>query len=157
DASCRPLAPMRLYFDQRGTPHCRDVLHRHDGAFGTWIERHPIPPVGGGLALGHLLAFQHDAPDVPERTAAHLEVVDYVTARLTGELAATQASVYAGQLVDNRNLGATGYDPDLLAMAGVDADRLPRLVPIGSVVGTVTADLAAVLGLSTDTAVITGL
>jgi xylulokinase len=157
DAGARPLAPMRLYLDQRGTAHCLDVLGRHEDAFVTWLERHPIPPVGGGLALGHLLAFQHDEPAVHERTVAYLEPVDYVTARLTGVLAATQGSAFAGQLVDNRTLGATGYDPDLVAMAGVDADRLPPLVPVGDVVGTVRAELAAAIGLGPEVPVVTGI
>ena len=42
-------------------------------------------------------------------------------------------------------------------MVGVDASRLPPLVPIGSVVGTVMPDVAARLGISPGAAVITGL
>src|SRR3954465_13363968 len=33
DATGRPLAPMRLYLDQRGTGHCFAILERHDEAF----------------------------------------------------------------------------------------------------------------------------
>jgi xylulokinase len=157
DGAGLPLGPMRLYFDQRGTGRCFDVLGRHEEAFATWVERHPIPPVGGGLALGHLLALQHDEPELHERTAAYLEVVDHVAGRLTGVLAATQGSVFAGQLVDNRALGATAYDDDLVRLAGVDADRLPPLVAPGSMIGTVAAELATSLGLPPDVAVVTGL
>ncbi len=157
DADARPLAPLRLYLDQRGTRHCHDVLGRHEGAFTTWLERHPIPPVGGGLALGHLLAFQLDEPDVHERTAAYLEPVDYIAARLTGVLAATQGSMFASQLIDNRVLGATAYDAELVAMAGVDPSRLPRLVAVGEVVGPVLPGLAAELGLGPSVPVLTGI
>ncbi|WP_421117917.1 FGGY family carbohydrate kinase [Aquihabitans daechungensis] len=157
DAEARPLAPMRLYLDQRGTPHCRAILERHEAAFATWLERHPIPPVGGGLALGHLLAFQLDEPGVHERTAAYLEPVDYVAARLTGVLAATQGSMFAGQLIDNRTLGATAYDAELVAMAGVDPRRLPRLVEVGEVIGTVRPDLATRIGLGAAVPVLTGI
>jgi len=157
DAGARPLAPMRLYLDQRGTPHCHAVLGRHEEAFLAWIERHPIPPVGGGLALGHLLAFQHDEPAVHERTAAYLEPVDFVSARLTGTIAATQGSMFASQLIDNRSLGVTEYDPELVAMAGVDATRLPPLVEVGAVVGTVLPELAAAIGLPPGVPVLTGM
>ena len=152
-----PLAPMRLYLDQRGTPHCYEILGRHDEAFATWLERHPIPPVGGGLALGHLLAFQLDEPRIHEQTAAYLEPVDYITARLTGTLAATQGSMFASQLIDNRTLGVTAYDPDLLAMAGIDPDRLPPLLEVGTVVGTVRPDVAAAIGLGPEVPVFTGM
>ena len=157
DAAGRAVAPMRLYLDQRGTGHCFDILGRHEAAFLTWVERHPIPPVGGGLALGHLLGFQLDEPEVHARTAVYLEPVDYVAGRLTGSLVATQASMFASQLIDNRTLGATGYDAELVAMAGVDATRLPPLVPVGSVVGTVLPEVAAAVGLGADVPVITGL
>jgi xylulokinase len=157
DADARPLAPMRLYLDQRGTPRCLEILGRHEEAFTTWLERHPIPPVGGGLALGHLLAFQLDEPAVHERTAAYLEPVDYVTARLTGVLAATQGSMFASQLVDNRRLGVTGYDPELIGMAGVDGDRLPPLARVGEVVGSVLPSIAEALGLRPQVPVLTGM
>lgn len=157
DASARPMAPMRLYFDQRGTGPSLEILGRHEGAFLTWCERHPIPPVGGGLALGHVLSFQLDAPEVHERTTAYLEAGDYVAARLTGTISATQASQYLGQLVDNRTLDATGYDPELVAMAGVDASRLPSLVPLGAVVGELRAEVATGTGLPASVPIITPL
>lgn len=147
DAQVRPVGPMRLYLDTRGTAHCLAILGRDPDAFATWLERHPVPPVGGGLALGHLLAFQFDEPAVHAVTAAYLEPVDFVSASLTGRITATQGSVFAGQLVDNRTLGATDYDDDLVRRAGVDADRLPPLVAPDAVVGTVRADVAALTGL----------
>jgi xylulokinase len=142
----KPLAPMRLYLDTRGSAHCHELLGR-PGLFELWLERHPIPTVGGGLALGHLLSFQLDRPDLHQATTAYLEPVDYVTTRLTGEIAATQGSMFAGQLVDNRTLGATAYDPELVAASGVDPSRLPGLVAPSASVGTVRAALAAEVGL----------
>ena len=156
-ADARPLAPMRLYLDQRGTGHCRDILRSHDDAFTTWLDRHPIPPVGGGLALGHLLAFQLDEPGVHEAAAAYLEAVDYLAARLTGVVAATQGSMFASQLIDNRTLGVTAYDLDLVTMAGVDERRLPPLVAVGSVVGVVQPEVAGSLGLRAGVPVLTGM
>ena len=157
DAAGTPVAPMRLYLDQRGTAHCFAILGRHEEAFLTWVDRHPIPPVGGGLALGHLLAFQLDEPAVHERTAAYLEPVDFITARLTGTITATQGTMFMSQLIDNRTLGATEYDAELIAMAGVDPSRLPPLVEVGSVVGTVLPDIAEALGLASDVPVVTGM
>ncbi|QXC59583.1 hypothetical protein KSP35_14455 [Aquihabitans sp. G128] len=157
DADGKPLAPMRLYLDTRGTPHCRAMLARHEDAFLTWIERHPIPPMGGGLSLGHLLAFQLDEPAVHAATAAYLEPVDYVTTRLTGRTTATQGSMFAAQLVDNRVLGQVAYDDELVALAGVDRSRLPELVAPDAVVGTVLAAVAEQVGLPADVSVVAGM
>jgi len=157
DADAEPVAPMRLYVDQRGTAPSLEVLGRHEDAFLTWVERHPIPPVGGGLALGHVLSFQLDSPRVHDRGHAYLEAGDYVAARLTGTIATTQAGAYLGQLVDNRTLDATGYDAELLRLAGVDADHLPPLLPLGSVVGGLRSDVAAVAGVAEGMPVVTPL
>lgn len=157
DAEGAPLAPMRLYLDQRGTGHCFDILGRHEDAFMTWIERHPIPPVGGGLALGHVLGFQLDEPELHARTAAYLEPVDYVAARLTGTIAATQVSQFAGQLVDNRETDRRAYDDDLVAMSGVDPTRLPPLIGSAEVVGGIRAEVAAATGLPEGVPVVAGM
>jgi xylulokinase len=60
-------------------------------------------------------------------------------------------------MTDNRNLSTFAYDPQLLAMVGIDDQRLPPLVPFGSIVGTVAPHVASNLGLSPSTVVITGI
>ena len=147
DVDGSPLAPVKMYFDRRGTDACWEVMARHPEAFGTWVERHGVPPVGGGLSLGHLLWFQHHEPEVHRRCASYLEVMDYVAARLTGRRCATQGTMFTAQLCDNRQLGVTSYDPDLVAMSGVDAERLPPLVGPGDTVGELRGDLARRWGL----------
>lgn len=147
DAAGAALRPVKLYRDTRGADRCWEILGRHDDAFDTWVARHGIPPVGGGLSLGHLLHFQHDEPQVHERTVAYLEVMDLVNLRLTGRVAATQCTMFATQLCDNRRVGAVAYDDELVAMAGLDVDRLPPLIDIDGVHGHLDAGVAAQLGL----------
>lgn len=147
DSAGRAVAPMKMYLDSRGAGACWAILERHPEAFETWVTRHGIPPIGGGLTLSHLLHFQFDEPEVHERTAAYLEAMDLVNLRLTGVTAATQCSVFTYQLCDNRTVGVADYDDDLLAMSGVDADRLPPLGPIDGVVGELLPEVAETLGL----------
>jgi len=156
DADGTPVAPMRLWSDQRGTERSYAVLAEHDDAFLGFIERHGIPPVGGGLSLGHILHLQHDCPDVHERTAAYLEPMDHVNARLTGRLAANQATMFTSQLVDNRSLGQTAYDDVLVGWSGVDLTRLPPLLPVDEPIGPLRADVAEALGLPASTIVHAG-
>src|SRR6185436_13562428 len=84
DADARPVAPMLMWQDQRGTDHSFAIMARHEDAFMTFAERHGIPPIGSGLSLGHILYLQLDRPEVHARTAAYVEAMDYATARLTG-------------------------------------------------------------------------
>ena len=141
-----PEAMMRLWSDRRGTERSLAVLG-HDDAFLGFVERHGIPPVGGGLSLGHVLHLQHDCPETHDRTAAYLEPMDYLNARLTGRIAANQATQFMSQLVDNRALGRTDYDDVLVGWAGVDVSRLPPLLPLDEPVGPVLTHVAAELGI----------
>ena len=110
--------PMLMWQDQRGTDHCFEIMARDEDAFITFVERHGIPPVGGGLSLGHILYVQHDRPDVHARTAAYVEAMDYVTARLTGRITASQHSTFMYQLCDNRTLDPPAYDDELVRARG---------------------------------------
>jgi xylulokinase len=156
DAHASPVAPMLMWQDQRGTDRCLDIMANHDGAFMLWVERHGIPPVGGGLSLGHVLYLQLDCPEIHERTAAYLEAMDYITARATGRITASQHSTYMYQLCDNRSLGATAYDDDLVKGAGVDPTRLPPLITIDAAVGTLLPHVADEFGIPANTVVYAG-
>jgi xylulokinase len=153
DANADPVAPMVLYFDQRGTAPSWDILAREPDAFTTFVEHHGVPPVGAGLSLGHILSFQLDQPDVHARTAAYLEPMDYVNARLTGRIAATQCTMFTAQLCDNRTVGVTEYDTELVKLAGVDAEKLPPLMPVDGEVGPLAPAVADELGLPRDAVV----
>lgn len=157
DADGRAVAPIKMYLDTRGTDACWAILERHPAAFETWVAHHGIPPIGSGLTLSHLLHFQLDEPEVHARTATYLEVMDLVNLRLTGVVAATQCTMFASQLCDNRTVGVTEYDPELVSMSGLDADRLPRLIPVDGAVGEVLADVASELGLPTGVVVRAGM
>lgn len=154
-ADGRPVAKMRLWSDRRGTARSFAVLE-DEAAFLGFIERHGIPPVGGGLSLGHVLHLQHDCPDVHAETTAYLEPMDYLNARLTGRIASNQATQFMSQLVDNRSLGQTTYDDVLVGWAGVDTSRLPPLLPFDEPIGPVREDVAGLLGVPSTAVVYAG-
>jgi xylulokinase len=156
DVHALPVAPMVMWSDHRGTDHCRAILERHEDAFLTWIDKHGIPTVGGGLALAHLLHLQHDRPAVHHAAAAYLEPMDYVTARLTGRITASQHSMFMSQLCDNRTLGVRTYDDELIELSGVDRDKLPPLIGVNEPVGTLEPHVADALALPVDAIVYAG-
>ncbi|MBP9621221.1 MAG: hypothetical protein KBE43_09505, partial [Candidatus Microthrix sp.] len=140
-----PAGPLVMWRDRRGTEACHELLGT-PGLFELWVERHGIPPIGGGLGLAHLL---HLSAEDPGGQTRFVEVMDGITARLTGRVTATRHSMFTSQLCDNRSPQdvSRAYDPDLLAASGIDPARLPPLVAPDEPVGTVTADLAARLGV----------
>lgn len=150
-----PVAPMVMWTDKRGTDLSWELLAA-DGAMDTWVDHHGIPPVGNGLALAHMLHLQHERPEVHAATATWLEPMDFITMKLTGEVAANQGTMFMSQLCDNRTLGVTEYDPELVTLSGIDADRLPRLAAFDEPVGTLRADVAEQVGLPAEAIVYGG-
>lgn len=142
-----PVGPIVMYMDRRGTDLCWQIMERHPEAFEIFVERHGIPPIGAGLSLSHMLALEASEPEVAAATATYLEVMDFVNLLLTGRAAATQATMFASQLCDNRVVGTTRYDDTLVTLAGIDRSRLPELIELGSTVGTVRRSVALKLGL----------
>lgn len=154
-----------LWMDTRGRDLARGVLGGRISVEGfaprgilEWIRRAGgAPSTEGNDPLGHRLWIQHEEPAIYRRTATFLEPLDYLNAKFCGTVAASQASMLLSWLTDNRQLRQTAYDPTLLRQAKVDPQRLPRLVPTGSVVGTVTPEVAAQIGLPEGVPVLTAL
>ena len=100
-----------------------------------------------GWALGGLPAalwVERHEPEIAAATCWYLTTWEWLAFRLTGEAVAPLVS---DQLV-----------PDLrrVSLAGVPADRLPRIARTGEVVGTLTETAADALGLRPGTPVIGG-
>ena len=151
DAAGLPLAPAVMWMDSRGARH-----HRMDpDSVSLFLERHGLAPFGFGDPT-HIAFLREERPDVYARAAAFVEPVDALNARLTGRICATQTTAMPLFTVDNRAHGAIEHDPDLVAAAGLDPAKLPPLVPFDEIVGPLTAEAAAHLGLGTDTVVVTG-
>jgi xylulokinase len=163
DSDGRPVGACVMWMDTRGRRHSKDLIAGRAAGFKPaktlrWIRRSGgVPSPDGADPISHLLYLERDCPEITAASRWFLEPVDYLTMRFTGRATATPASMLATWLTDNRDLGvAPSYDPALVAMAGVDASRLPPLIPTGSVIGPVRDDVASDLGLLADTQVVTG-
>jgi xylulokinase len=141
----RPLANAIMWMDRRG--------RRHNPAIGDpslvprWIELHGMAPSGND-DIGHVAFIRAEWPQVYQQAAAFVEPMDYVAARLTGHVTATQNTMFPMLSVDNRVWGATQYSDELLAMSTLDIAKLPPLVPLGQPRGAITASSAQHLGIS---------
>src|SRR5262249_28700536 len=148
DAHGRPLGPLVLYLDTRGARVSRELVRRSPELWKLWLERHGMPSPGGGSdSLAHWLWFQTERPDIHAKASAYLEPMDYVTARLSGRVAANICTVFPLLLTDNRRGSAGGWCEELIEASGVDRDKLPELIAPDAVVGELLPEHAKAWGL----------
>ena len=163
DADGRPVGPCLLWTDTQGAEHSRravggPVQGYDPRRLATWVRRTGgVPSPTGADPVGHMLHLRHDRPEIAARARWYLEPVDHLSMRFTGVAAASHMSMTAAWLTDNRCLDHLHYDTRLVELAGVEADKLPPLVPSGSVIGPVQPTVAAELGISPTAQVITGM
>jgi xylulokinase len=157
-----PVGPCVLWMDSRGAPHAQRRFGGPVSGYAprpllTWVRRTGgAPSISGADPIGHMLYLENERPDIASAASWYLEPVDYVSMRFTGSAFASPASMTAAWLTDNRRLDRLDYDPDLVAMAGINAAKLPPLRPTATVIGTVADDVTADLGLGPGVAVIAG-
>lgn len=158
DRDGRALGPLVLWMDSRGARYNHAIYARHPEAFGAWADIHGMVPLpSGNDSLAHLLWFQHERPEVYERAACFVEPMDFVLARLCTTFAANPCSAFGVLLTDNRDPTQPRYDDGLLAMAGIDREKLPELQPIFARLGTLRPAIASAFGLAADTPVFAGI
>lgn len=157
DRAGLPVGPMLLWLDRRGERYTNAIsTGGTDGGTATrshWAEVHGLYP---STSLAHLLFVQNDQPELHDLTHAYLEPADYLNARFSGRIVATGCTAMPLALTDNRELGNPFWSGDLIARAGIDASKLPELVPSLSVLGPILPEVARSLGLPTDVIVVAG-
>ncbi len=161
-ADGNPLMNMVMHMDYRGAPKALREGYgvKPDNLWKQyqWLRINGIPPLDTGMdSVSHMRFIKYGHPDVYEKTAVFLEAMDFLTMKLTGRATANQCTALMMLGVDNRTKTATDFDPKLIAYSGIDKEKWPELVPVGSVVGTILPDVAAELGLLPSTKVIAGL
>jgi len=165
DEHCEPLMRAVHWSDQRGGPYNRKITAGFPSVQGyglfrllKWIRLTGLVPTHSGVdSLGHVLFVKNERPDIYARTYKFLEPMDYLTARFTGKITATQKTMAPFVIMDNRQWGSRQYSDELLNMAGVSKDKFPELLPNDGIVGTVLPSVAEELGLSPATQVVAGI
>lgn len=164
DENGRHLMNAIHWLDTRGGPYNRKIIAGFPSIKGygllklmKWIRLTGLVPTRSGIdSLGHVLFIKNERPGIYEKTFKFLEPMDYLTSRLTGKITATQKTMVPFAIVDNRRWGRQAYQDALLALAGVEKDKFPELIPNDGVVGSLKPDVAEELGLAPSTPVVAG-
>jgi sugar (pentulose or hexulose) kinase len=133
--------------DARGFAEGMEVLAALGGERLYQITGHCAPFI---FPLARYLWFRKQ----DSRAVAHLLMInDWLTYRLSGELAAEPSNATESMLFDLR---ARGWSEEILERFDIPAEILPSVVLPGTKVGTVSATAAKQCGLSAGTPVLVG-
>ena len=164
DAKGQHLMNAIGWMDTRGAKH----IERITAGFPK-VERYAVakalnwvrftggaPGHSGKDSLAHILWIKHDAPAIYAKTYKFLEPKDWVNLKLTGLYAASYDSIALYWATDNRDANAVDYHPKLLAMSGLEREKLPDLRPATAVLGPLLPAVAEAWGLSKEVEVVMG-
>ena len=160
----QPLMPCIMWMDSRGAPHIKRVLGGFPEMEGynvsrliTWIRlTGGVPGLSGKDSISHILFLKNERPELYRATRKFLEPMDYLNFRFTGKCAASFATITLHWATDNRDLSKVQYSDKLLEVLGVAREKLPDLLPAGSVLGPLRAEVARELGLTEKVQVVMG-
>ena len=139
-----------FYTDIRGTG---ELEHLRAGVDIDRLQRVTGMPVNYMYTLLKLMWLKKNEPQVFDRIDKLLLYGSYIEYMLTG-IAATDASLASRTLLFDRQ--RFDWDRDICDQYGISLSWLPQYVPAGSVIGNVLPDVAAELGLSRKTTVVSG-
>jgi xylulokinase len=160
-----PLMRAIHWMDTRGGPYNRRITGGFPRVQGyglfklfKWIRLTGLVPTRSGVdSLGHVLFIKHERPDIYARTYKFLEPMDFLTARLTGKITATQKTMVPFVIMDNRRWGSLQYSRDLLNLAGLEEEKFPALIANDGIIGPLSPSVAEALGLPPSTPVVAGI
>ena len=164
DREGRALTNAILWMDMRGAPALRRQFRGVVNYSGFSVPRirrwirltGGMPSPTGKDPAAHMLLVRDAFPEVYERTYKFLNVLDYLNLRLTGRFVATSDSILTSWLTDNRHPDRIRYHDGLVRDCGVDAGKLPEIVKCTEVLGPLSGEAAAALGLPATTPVVAG-
>ena len=154
DAAGRPLRPAILWMDMRAGAEAADVLATGDPAL--IVNGAGTGPVSAEWMIPKALWLARHEPQVFDAAATICEYQDYMTLRLTGQRVASLNNVsIRWHYATDRG----GWPTSLVRALGIPAllEKWPaEAVAPGAVIGRLTAEAAAHLGLTTATKVVQG-
>lgn len=148
DETGRPLHPAMLYTDPRGQEECRELtekLGEKKIAAVTGLRPHEM------YSISKIMWVKKHLPEVYRASKRFFLMEDYVVYHLTGKAQIDYSLAARTMAFDIRNLC---WSREIFEAAGIDVDKMSRVVPTGTEAGTVTAAAASRTGLRQDTKVI---
>ncbi len=149
DEEGTPLHTAMLYTDPRGAEECAELMEKMGRV--KLIEETGLNP-HEMYSISKVMWLKKHMPEVYEKAKHIFLMEDYVMFHLTGNACIDYALASRTMAF---NINHLHFSYNICEAAGVDIELFSKPVPTGSVVGTLTTEVASFTGLSTETKIIT--
>ena len=166
DKQGRPTHPALIWMDGRGARYAQEVTGGWPSLPGSgynprklraWVAKTGGAPTRTGQdPVGQSLWLARERPGAYSAARYLLDVPEYLTMRASGRAVTAADTAVLRWCTDNRDPRNVRWDPALAATASIDLGKLLEIVAPASVVGTLTAQAAADLGLPPGVRVVAG-
>lgn len=150
DDTGRPLRPAFSWMDHRDPDGQQELTALHPADY--YYETCGWKP-DQGFSLSHIRWMRTHEPRLFQRASCFADTLAYLNYRLTGRFVTDYTCAGISELC---NVTSGDWEPELLSILGIQADRLPEIRPAGVPVGTLTPQAAEALGLSRSVVVVNG-
>ena len=163
DRDGTPLRPAITWLDGRSADIINEELWTPPRVKGFNIFRilqflritGGAPGHTGKDQIGKILWLQRYEPEVFAKTYKYLDAKDFIIYKLTGSMVTSVDLAVIWWFLDTRN-NRNRWSPELCKLAHITPDQLADVRESSAVVGTLTAEAAAMTGLRSGTPVVNG-
>lgn len=150
DKAGNPISEVITWMDTRSAAEA-EALTNTIGTEGVYRKCGWLP--NPSLDAAKILWLQKNDPDTFTRADTFISTLEYINLKLTGKNVIDPTNAAIRQLY---NMETGTWDEQILNLIGISKNRLPDILPVGALVGTLTPDAAAALGLDPEVAVFNG-
>jgi xylulokinase len=150
DEAGRAVTPAILWLDERSRPQVARLSQSLGRDLLRDISGKPPDPTPALYGLAWLAEHQ---PETVGKARCLLDVGGFMIHRLTGRFATSIPSADPLGLLEVRS---GGWDPRLVAAAGLRLEQVPELYAPGDIIAEISALSAALTGLASGTAIVAG-
>ena len=150
DQDGKPLTQSITWADRRSAHWVQEIREKHNG---KEIYHRTGTPIHAMSPFVKLVWLKHEQPELFERAAKFISIKEYILYRWLGNYVVDYSIASATGLL---NMHTLDWDADALAIAGIDPDRLSRLVPTTCCLSPIHAKYAELMGVPEQVPVIVG-
>lgn len=150
DREGRPLRDSMIWADQRASKEAEKLKEALGADYIYQLTGHRISPA---YSIEKFMWLKEHEPEVYAKTYKMLQAKDYIIQRATGEFVTDCSDASGTQALDLKKLE---WSDEILKVAGIDKEKLPRILKSTDVAGYIQDRVAGEIGLPAGTPVVCG-